>query len=244
MAVGASVHGASFSLDRTRLLAQARALAPRYASANPHPYAVLDGLFGEDVARRLAQDFPGPHDARWRYRDHPQMRRYGHLQAHGFSDVAASLRHALAELNGIAFLDFLEALTGVTGLIGDPHFTGAGLHLTPPGGFLALHTDFNRDSKRGLARAVTVLFYLNPDWQQEWGGELEIWADGADSAAVTIEPLCDRLVVMEHSDVHPHGQPTPLACPPDRFRASLAAYYYVARPDDGTPAHGAVWKKG
>jgi Rps23 Pro-64 3,4-dihydroxylase Tpa1-like proline 4-hydroxylase len=238
-----ATQGPNFFLDRTRLLVQARALAPGYARATPHPHAVLDGLFGEEAANQLAKDFPGPQDARWKFRDHPQMRRYGHLQAHGFADVAPSLRHALAELNGIAFLDFLEALTGVAGLIGDPHFTGAGLHLTPPGGFLALHTDFNRDSKRGLARAVTVLFYLNPDWQQAWGGELEIWAEGADAATLKIAPICDRLVVMAHSEVHPHGQPAPLACPPDRFRASLAAYYYVARPDDATPAHGAIWKR-
>ena len=63
----------------------------------------------------------------------------------------------------MAFLDFLGALTGVEGLIADPHFRGAGLSLTLPGGHLALHADFNRDRTRHLERKLTVLYYLVPE---------------------------------------------------------------------------------
>src|ERR1700750_2114179 len=125
-----------FFLDGPALLARGRALAGSFAQASPHPHAVLDGLCGEPVARALAAAFPGPSDARWKVRDYPEQKRMGHLQDRGFAGVAPILRHALSELNGMAFLDFLEALTGLRGLIPDPHFVGGGLHLTPPGGFL------------------------------------------------------------------------------------------------------------
>lgn len=230
-------------LDGPALLARGRALAPAFAKATPHPHAVLDGLFGEPAARALAAAFPGPTAARWKVRDHPEQKRMGHLQDRGFAGVAPLLRHALAELNGMAFLDFLEGLTGVRGLIPDPHFVGGGLHLTPPGGFLAVHTDYNGDGRRGLRRVLSAIVYLNADWDDAWGGELELWARGGQEAAVRISPRLDRLVVLAHGDDNFHGHPQPLACPPGRFRASLATYYFVADPEAAARAHGVVWHK-
>ena len=237
-----SLAGPSFFLDRA-LVARGRAAAASYALAAPHPHAVLDGLFGHEVAQGLAAAFPGPDEARWKRRDYPEMKRSGHLQERGFEGVAPALRHALAELNGMVFLDFLEALTGIRGLIADPHFVGGGLHLSPPGGFLKLHTDFNGDARRKLRRVLSAIVYLNPDWQDDWQGHLELWAPGAATAAVRVAPRLDRLVVMAQGDEHFHGHPAPLACPPGRFRASLATYYFVADPDAAANARGVVWKK-
>lgn len=237
-----SIEGPSFFLDRA-LVARGRAAAPGFACAAPHPHAVVDGLFGQEAAQELAAAFPGPDAARWKRRDYPEMRRLGHLQERGFDGVAPALRHALAELNGMVFLDFLEALTGIRGLIADPHFVGGGLHLTPPGGFLAVHTDFNADARRGLRRVLSAIVYLNADWDEAWGGHLELWAPGAAAAAVRIAPVLDRLVVMAQGEENFHGHPAPLACPAGRFRASLATYYFVADPAAAAQAHGVVWMK-
>jgi hypothetical protein len=234
--------GPGLFLDGPSLVRRARPLSSAYAAARPFPHIVVDGLFGEAAARQLAGAFPGPAAARWKYRDFPEQRRYGQLQQTGFAGVAPLIRHALGELNGMAFLDFLEALTGVRGLIPDPHFVGAGLLLTPPGGFLGVHADFDRDRRRGLRRALTALVYLNPDWDDAWGGHLELWDEDATAAVARISPRCDRLVVMAHGDRYFHGQPVPLACPPDRFRAALAAYFYVADGKPGADAHGAIWR--
>ncbi len=237
-----AVHGPSFFLDGPALTARGRALAASYRAAAPHPHAVVDGLFGDEVARALAAAFPRPAAARWKTVDYAEQKRLGHLQRHGFGDVPAVLRHALNELNGQAFLDFLEALTGVEGLVGDPHFKGAGLHLTPPGGFLEVHADFDRDGRRALARALTAVLYLTPDWDEAWGGHLELWSHDAATCVTRIAPRLDRLVVMAHGDTHWHGHPVPLACPPERFRASLAAYFYVVAPRPEVSAHGALWR--
>ena len=172
-----------------------------------------------------------------------QSARLGQLQRTGFAGVDGGLRHLLAELSSMAFLDFLGELTGVGGLIADPHFRGAGPSLTLPGGHLALHADFNRDRTRHLARKVTVLYYLSLDWSPAWGGALELWDDQRTRREASYLPLRDRLVVMAHGDTYWHGHPAPLACPDGRYRASISAYYYAAAPpasgeDD---AHGAIW---
>lgn len=229
--------------DRKRLRALALERRETYRAARPYPHAVFDDFLGRDVAVSLAERFPGPEHPDWMRRDYrEQSARLGQLQRTGFEGVGASIRHLLGELNAMAFLDFLSSLTGIEGLIPDAHFRGAGPSLTLPGGHLALHADFNRDRTRHLERAVTVLYYLAKDWQPEWGGALELWDAPRTRCEASYLPMLDRLVVMAHGDAYWHGQPTPLACPEGRFRASIAAYYYVAAPSpDDDDAHGAIW---
>ena len=232
-----------FFFDRHRLRELAGERREAYREALPYPHAVFDDFLGSDVAVALEGAFPGPDHPGWMRRDYrEQSARLGQLQRTGFEGVDAGVRHLLAELSGMAFLDFLSALTGIEGLIPDAHFRGAGLSLTLPGGHLALHADFNRDRTRHLERKVTVLYYLGGDWKPEWGGALELWDEQRTRCVASYLPLLDRLVVMAHGDVYWHGQPSPLACPEGRFRASVAAYYYVAAPSPNEEeAHGAIW---
>ena len=229
-------------LERKRLKALGLEQRERYRSAAPFPHAVFDGFLGDPCARELANHFPGPDHRGWMRRDYrEQAARMGQLQRSGFEGVAPALRHLLAELQGMAFLDFLGALTGNDGLIADPHYRGAGPSLTLPGGHLALHADFNRDRTRHLERKLTAIYYLGMDWQPDWGGALELWDEARTRCAASYLPLGDRLIVMDHGDTFWHGHPLPLACPEGRFRASVAAYYYVAAAPEEEDSHGAIW---
>jgi len=241
--VGTGLEGPAFFLDRQATRALARGAQASFAAARPYPHAVFDGFLGEPLSRALAGAFPGPEHPGWLRRDYrEQSGRLGQLQRTAFEGVAPSLRHLLAELSGMVFLDFLATLTGIGGLIADPHFRGAGLSLTLPGGHLSLHADFNRDRGRHLARALTVLYYLGDDWAAEWGGALELWDERRTRCEASYLPLRDRLIVMAHGDTYWHGHPAPLACPQGRFRAAVGAYYYVAVPTPADEeAHGAIW---
>jgi hypothetical protein len=229
--------------DRKHLRALAQSRRDAYRDARPYAHAVFDGFLGEAQALTLAERFPGPEHPGWMRRDYrEQAARLGQLQRTGFEGVDPELRHLLAELSGMAFLDFLEALTGIEGLIPDPHFRGAGLSLTLPSGHLALHADFNRDRARHLERKLTVLYYLGKDWDPAWGGALELWDEPRTRCEASYLPALDRLVVMAHGDTYWHGHPQPLACPEGRYRASVAAYFYVAAPTaEEADAHGAIW---
>jgi hypothetical protein len=233
----------SWFLDRQPLKALGRERRASYQAAGPFPHAVFDGFLGEACALDLAQRFPGPAHPGWMRRDYQeQSARLGQLQRTGFEGVDAALRHWLAELSSMAFLDFLSALTGIEGLIADPHFRGAGPSLTLPSGHLALHADFNRDRTRHLERKLTVIYYLGHDWQPSWGGALELWDELRTRCEASYLPVLDRLLVMAHGDSYWHGHPQPLACPEGRFRASISAYYYVAAPStDEQDSHGAIW---
>jgi Rps23 Pro-64 3,4-dihydroxylase Tpa1-like proline 4-hydroxylase len=229
--------------ERKSLKALASAQREAYRAAEPYPHSVFDGFLGEERARDLAARFPGPEHPAWMRRDYAQQSaRLGQLQRVGFEGVDAALRHLLAELSAMAFLDFLGVLTGIEGLIPDPHYRGAGPSLTLPGGHLALHADFNRDRTRHLERKVTIIYYLGADWQAEWGGALELWNQARTERQAKYLPILDRLIVMDHGDAFWHGHPEPLACPEGRYRASVAAYYYVAAASPNEEqSHGAIW---
>ena len=233
-------------LDRAALVTLGRARASAYRDARPYPHLVLDGLLGDARSAALARAVPAPSHPGWKRRDYAeQSGRLGQLQRTGFEDVAPALRWLLAELCGMAFLDFLGALTGRRDLIADPHFTGAGPLVTLPGGHLALHADFNRDSARHLDRVVSALYYLPVEWDESWGGELELWDRAKTRCEAKIAPVRDRLVVMAYGEDHWHGHPAPLRCPDGHARVAIAAHYYAARatPEDDAGAHGAIWAR-
>ncbi len=243
VAVGTGVVGPSWFFDRARLRRLALSGQASYKSARPFPHTVLDRFLGDGLATSLAASFPGPGHAAWVRRDYAeQAARMGQLQRKAFEGVDPSIRHLLAEMSGMAFIDFLGMLTGIEGLIADPHFRGGGPSLTLPGGHLALHADFNRDRNRHLDRRLTVIYYLGEGWQPEWGGALELWNEERTTCEASYLPILDRLLVMAHGDAYWHGHPAPLACPEGRYRASVSAYYYTARGTEGDEeAHGAIW---
>ena len=234
----------AWAFDRATLVEVGRMRAAEYAHAEPFPYVVVDNLLGDARAAAIARAVPDPAHPGWKRRDYAeQAGRLSQLQRTGFADVGPALRWLLAELSGMAFLDFLAALTGRRDLIGDPHFTGAGPILTLPGGHLAVHADFNRDSARHLARAVSILYYAPRAWDERWGGELELWDRQRRACVTRIAPVRDRLVVIGYGEDHWHGHPEPLGCPDGEARVAIAAHYYVARaqPGDDDAAHGAIW---
>jgi Rps23 Pro-64 3,4-dihydroxylase Tpa1-like proline 4-hydroxylase len=131
----------------------------------------------------------------------------------------------LAALNSSRFVAFLEGLTGISGLVADPHYRGGGLHQILPGGRLGIHADFNFYPKLKLYRRLNVIVYLNQNWQESYGGHLELWDKATLKSVKRVLPTFNRMVVFDTSSKSLHGHPEPLTCPEGRSRKSLALYY-------------------
>lgn len=228
--------------DRDALVAFGASHAKAFAEAQPWPHLVVDDLLGAH-ARAIADAFPDAAHPGWRRTAYAEQARLGQLQRTNFDGIGDPLRWLLAELGGMAFVGFVNALLGRRDLIADPMFTGAGLMATERGGHLGLHVDFNRDSARKLDRIASVLYYAPRTWDPAWGGELELWDRARQACRVRIAPVPDRLVVLAYGEDHWHGHPTPLGCPDGVLRAAVAAHFYAARASDGDDAgaHGAIW---
>jgi len=97
----------------------------------------------------------------------------------------------------------LEQMTGIVGLLPDPHIVGAGFSIIRPGDSLKCHYDFNWNDRLRLHRTLSSILFLTPDWSEEWGGHHECWSDNIDNNTNSkllydVAPLFNRLIVKEN----------------------------------------------
>lgn len=202
-----------------------------FVAAQPFPHIVLDDFLPEWVLDNVLDEFPEPGQIPWK--EFKQATAMKKLATEGDVFFGDFTRHLFAELNSATFLQFLERLTGIESLIPDPYFEGGGLHQIEPGGFLKVHADFNWHEKLRLDRRLNALIYLNKDWQESFGGALQLWDKDMTHVVAQILPIFNRCVIFATTDYSYHGHPEPLTCPPDRTRRSLALYYYTnGRPEE------------
>ena len=129
-------------------------------------------------------------------------------------------------------------MTGIPDLHADDVMDGGGLHRSLPGGFLNVHADFSaHHSKPGWRRRVNLLLYLNPEWQPEWGGELELWSKDMQRCVTRVEPKANRILLFTTDADSFHGHPEPLRFPPGQARRSLALYYFTIEDHVDAPRH-------
>ena len=195
-----------------------------YATARPYPHIVIDGFFDDWVLDSVLSEFPTLSDENWERHDIPEEVK---LQSKHERSIPLFTRQFLHALNSASFLKFLENLTGIQKLIGDPQFEGGGLHQISPGGKLAIHADFNKHAYYGLDRRLNFLVYLNKNWKEEYGGYFELWNREMTQMEGKVAPLFNRVVIFSTSSYSYHGLPDPLNCPPGMTRKSLALYYYT-----------------
>jgi hypothetical protein len=244
MAVASPFVDAPFFFDPVALAEVAQRVRPEYLAGHPFPHVVIDGLVPDDLLDEVVRESPGADlQENWvRWTDDNSVKR-------GLRDdwtMGPTTRLLLNQCNSAAFVNFLEDLTGITGLIPDPHYFGGGLHTIERGGYLRVHADFNHYPRLNLERRINALLYLNRDWQDEWGGHLELWDETLSRREAMIAPLFNRMVIFATTDTAYHGHPNPLTCPPGVARRSLALYYYsVDRPaEERTEPHSTLWQPG
>lgn len=202
----------------------------------PFPHLVADDVWDPDLLRMVLGEFPDESDQRWR--------RFGgdrELKLEGGPGMWGPATRELFEQIALMPAVLVPAF-GMDGLGLRPgaglsmETIGGGYHVIPVGGYLAVHTDFNRSPDTGLYRRLNLLIYLNEGWVDDDGGHLELWDD--DGPSVRIAPEMNRTVVFATSDLSWHGHPVPTK----RVRRSVAAYFYTdTAPDGYTTAHSTVW---
>lgn len=152
-------------------------------------------------------------------------------------------RSVFQALNARPFIQFLENMSGIKGLIPDPYFMGGGIHRINTTGFLDIHADFNHHSIMNLERRLNVLIYLNPDWQENYGGSFEIWTNDMSEKVEGFVPIMNRMCCFSTGNNTMHGNPEPVNHPDGQPRLSIALYYYTATWEEGRTAQSTVFKR-
>jgi hypothetical protein len=230
-----------FFFDPTVLEALAAKFGATYREAVPFPHAVIDDLVPDHVLGKVVTEFPRPGQAAWFSYDSSRERK---LEFTDETGMGAFTRHLLSQFNSSVFVAFLEQLTGIAGLIPDPHYAGGGLHQIERGGYLKVHADFNRHPRLVLERRLNLLVYLNPGWRDDWGGHLELWDREMTHCEERVLPVSGRCVIFNTTSTSFHGHPEALQCPEGVTRKSLALYYYTARgpAEPAVDDHGTLFR--
>ncbi len=219
-----------------------------YGTAVPFPHIVIDDLLDTKVVAYLASLFPDVQPevdqgavAHLQLEDGSRAQLGKHWISRELS-VDGAFRRLYWELNSAPFIRFLQCLSGIPDLLPDPYLLGGGIHQTERDGFLEVHADFSRHPDLDLARRLNVLIYLNQDWPEEYGGELELWPQDMSACARSIAPLGGRCVIFNTTRESFHGHPRPLTCPPGVTRKSVALYYYTVDEEQAWREHPTLWQ--
>lgn len=210
--------------------AEARGIGERlsgeYCFAEPFPHIVIDNFLPEDVIKFALDNFPENainSDINFEMGYAGQHKRQVLPE-----DCGAPARRLFHFFNSAPFIEFLEGLSTIQGLIPDPYFVGGGYHETGKGGYLGVHADFRINDRLHLNRRMNVIIYLNEDWPKEYGGELELWDREMKKMCSSVSPIFNRCVIFNTDADSYHGHPDPLTCPEGTYRRSIALYYYTA----------------
>ena len=186
---------------------------------------MIDDLLRPDAALALETGFPKQVAETWTHYCHYNNNTLGLTK---FDALPSPAQAAVRELNSDRFCSVLSRITGFDNLLADDMLEGGGLHMTEAGGFLNLHADFtNHHYHRRWQRRCNLILFLNSDWQEEWGGALELWERDMSTCRVRVPVRNNVAVLFETARDTFHGYPDPLTCPPGAARKSLALYYYT-----------------
>lgn len=203
-------------------------LRDEYAAALPFPHCVIDNLFDSELIKELECSSPelSRNDSSEKHGDGKTVQSK-YATPRGDRLQPEKCKNFTRFLNSSEFLDFLQILTSIEEpLIPDPHFCGGGLHQIKANGFLKVHADFHSHPETNLARRINLLLYLNSEWDDSYGGFLELWSPDMKSHRKKIRPISNRMVIFSTNDFTYHGVPDPVRCPSTRARKSIALYYY------------------
>src|SRR5260221_1810158 len=164
------VSSPEIEFDKLDRIAEERAAA--YQSADPFPHIVIDDFVDPALLERVADEVAASLSKQWTAMQDEYQRKFANAN---MRDMGPATRALINFMNGQEVLGFLERLTGIQGLVADWQLAGGGMHALRDGGFLNVHADFNYHGHLKLDRRINLLLYLNKDWHDDWGGQLELW---------------------------------------------------------------------
>ncbi|HEY6528345.1 MAG TPA: 2OG-Fe(II) oxygenase [Cellvibrionaceae bacterium] len=198
--------------------------AVQLQNAAPFPFLAVNSWFNPDFLALIMEEFDLNATKDWREvkSDYVNFRR---SVLGDYLGPATELYFTL--INSSWFVLLLSKITSIPNLIVDHTRYGGGMHETVNGGYFSVHSDFNRHIQNGLANKMVFITYLTPNWQPEWGGELELWDAQQKTCVNKITPKFGQSLLMINGPKHFHGHPSIWNSPEGIPRRSIANYYYV-----------------
>lgn len=185
-------------------------------------YFFIDDLLPEELALQFYGVFPKPE----------QMVLKKSIREDKYVAAQMDLYSPLLEEIIFAFqdkkiVDLIGEICGINEAIPDQHLYAGGISMMGNKQFLNPHLDNSHDKDRERWRVLNLLYYITPEWKQEFGGNLELWPEGLKEKPVTIHSKFNRLAVMA---THNHSLHSVSPVVYDGFRCCISNYYFSKTP--------------
>lgn len=185
-------------------------------------YFFIDDVLPVEIAAKIGAAFPEP----------VQMVLKKSLRENKYVAAQMNLYHPLLEEIVYAFqdkriVDIIGEICNIKHPIPDENLYAGGISLMGNKQFLNPHLDNSHDKDRNLWRVLNLLYYVTPDWEEAYGGNLELWPNGLDAEQITIHSKFNRLAVMETHNKSLHSV-SPVVF--DGYRRCVSNYYFSHSP--------------
>ena len=200
-----------------------------FQEARPFRHVQIDNFLEPNVCEQLLQDFPS-------FDKQKAINELGEVGGKAVIENVRSISPFYSSfydfINSKSFLNTMSSLTGVLDLIADETLFGGGTHENLDGQYLDAHIDFNIDERRMLHRRLNLLIYLNKEWEEAWGGAIELHLNPRNPETDEVKsfiPLFNRAVIFETNEYSWHGFPV-IRLPQEKkhlSRKSFSIYLYT-----------------
>jgi Rps23 Pro-64 3,4-dihydroxylase Tpa1-like proline 4-hydroxylase len=191
---------------------------------SPYPHIATTNILPIDIVKKAENEFLD-----FKKLNNSGGYRYGNLHRYfaKFDDMPSATKEIISFFYSNNFLEFLNKKFKFNNIVPDWRLWGGGMHTSRKGGHLTVHSDFIYQRKTNTKRVLNLLLYLNSDWENDWGGHIELWNKNMTKKEKQLSPLINNCLIFRTDKDSNHGYPDPLKCPENVTRKSIALYYYI-----------------
>lgn len=185
----------------------------------------IDNLLPQELVHAIYAAFPDKNTMMLKksLREH----KYVAAQMNKYDPMLEEIVYAFQQPDVLAEI---TEITGIDDMHPDEHLYAGGVSLMAKDNFLNPHLDNSHDKERQMYRVLNLLYYVTPDWNQENGGNLELWDEGPKGTRREYVAKFNRLVLMA---THKESWHSVNQIKVDRSRCCVSNYYFSPRPIEG-----------
>lgn len=205
------------------LLENKEVLKAQYnASRNAIGYFYLDNLLPEELAHEINNAFPKAEEMV--LKKSIKEDKYVAAQMNRYNPLLEEIIYAFQDKR---IVELVSEICGLSDIVPDDNLYAGGISMMGYKQFLNPHLDNSHDKDRELWRVLNLLYYVTPEWEEQYGGNLELWPNGLKQKQITIHSKFNRLAVMATHNNSLHSV-SPVMY--EGFRCCVSNYYFSKYP--------------
>lgn len=185
-------------------------------------YFYIDDLLPKELVHKIHEVFPKPNEMVLKKTIRED--KYVAAQMDHYNPLLEEIIYAFQDKKVV---DLIGQICDINEVIPDEYLYAGGISLMGNKQFLNPHLDNSHDKDRARWRVLNLLFYVTPNWKEEYGGNLELWPNGLKESQVVIESKFNRLAVMA---THNNSLHSVSPVNHEGFRCCVSNYYFSKTP--------------